>query len=70
MNHVEVTLYFNELQLRALEDHLNEFTYSGRYGFRVQGFEGAFQLRLYLHTSLCEVHLQCRELFLVKGHRE
>lgn len=23
MNHVEVTLYFNELQLRALEDHLN-----------------------------------------------
>ena len=23
MNHVEVTLYFNELQLRALEEHLN-----------------------------------------------
>ena len=23
MNHVEVTLYFNELRLRALEDHLN-----------------------------------------------
>lgn len=23
MNHIEVTLYFNELQLRALEDHLN-----------------------------------------------